>query len=100
MKNPLLNIHNIAKANMTERNGINIPSGYDDFKREYHALRNTIALFDYSHYSKIVIQGSETFEFLDTIVCGGLADVRDEGAIRLMPKQKHTRKEAQCIIKL
>lgn len=81
MKNPLLNIHNIAKANMTERNGINIPSSYDDIKREYHALRNTIALFDYSHYSKIVIQGSEAFEFLDTIVCGGLADVRDEGAI-------------------
>ena len=76
--NGLLELHKQDAQSITSVNGIEVPRQYSDFDKEYLALRNNVALSDYSHYSKLKIEGDEAFDVLDIAVAGDVAEIRDE----------------------
>lgn len=76
--NGLLELHRQHAISLTSVNGIEVPKQYSDFDKEYNALRLNVALSDYSHYSKIKIEGDEAFDVLDFAVAGDVAEIRDE----------------------
>lgn len=71
-------LHEANAKEMVEKNGISVPQSYSDFEKEYYALRKNIALSDYSHYTKIKLEGDEAFDLLDFAVAGDVAEIRDE----------------------
>ncbi|EAT12721.1 aminomethyl transferase family protein [Bermanella marisrubri] len=71
-------IHANQAKKMVEVNGISVPYAYSDFDKEYKALRENIVLSDYSHYSKVKVEGDEAFDLLDLVVAGDVAEIRDE----------------------
>jgi glycine cleavage system aminomethyltransferase T len=77
----LTEIHRNGGARMGERNGRAIPFAYDDADISYSALRKTVALADYSHGSRVMIEGSQAFDFVDYIVSGDVGAMRDQQAI-------------------
>jgi len=74
-------LHDGNAKEMTEKNGISVPQSYSDFDKEYYALRKNIALSDYSHYSKVKLEGDEAFDLLDYAVAGDVAEIRDEQSL-------------------
>ncbi|MFY0641583.1 MAG: aminomethyltransferase family protein [Bermanella sp.] len=74
----LLALHNEQAKSIIEKNGIEVPNQYSDLDKEYYALRHNVALSDYSHYSKLKIEGDEAFDVLDIAVAGDVAEIRDE----------------------
>jgi len=76
--NGLLKLHNEDAINLTNVNGIDVPNQYSEHEKEYHALRHNVTLSDYSHYSKIKLEGDEAFDVLDIAVAGDVAEIRDE----------------------
>jgi aminomethyltransferase len=76
--NGLLALHKEQAKKVIEVNGIEVPSQYSDLDKEYYALRHNVALSDYSHYSKLKIEGDEAFDVLDIAVAGDVAEIRDE----------------------
>lgn len=66
---------------MGERNGIAVPLNFGDAEAAYTALRGHVSVADYSHYTKIKIDGEEAFDFLDFAVAGDVAEIRDEQAL-------------------
>lgn len=77
----LLELHKKNNAQMGERNGIAVPLNFGDSEAAYTALRGHISVADYSHYTKIKIEGDEAFDFLDFAVAGDVAEIRDEQAL-------------------
>ncbi|MEQ9364123.1 MAG: aminomethyltransferase family protein, partial [Leptospirales bacterium] len=77
----LLELHKKNNANLGERNGITVPLNFGDAEVAYTALRGHISVADYSHYTKIKIEGEEAFDFLDFAVAGDVAEIRDEQAL-------------------
>lgn len=76
--NGLLALHKQYAKNLTSVNGIEVPNQYSDLEQEYTALRHNVALSDYSHYSKLKIEGEEAFDVIDLAVAGDVAEIRDE----------------------
>jgi len=76
--NGLLALHNQQAKNVISVNGIEVPNQYSELDKEYYALRHNVALSDYSHYSKLKIEGDEAFDVLDVSVAGDVAEIRDE----------------------
>jgi aminomethyltransferase len=76
--NGLLALHKEQAKDVTSVNGIEVPKQYSDLDKEYYALRHNVALSDYSHYSKLKIEGDEAFDVLDVAVAGDVAEIRDE----------------------
>lgn len=76
--NGLLALHKEQAKSVTEVNGIEVPNQYSDLDKEYYALRHNVALSDYSHYSKLKLEGDEAFDVLDVAVAGDVAEIRDE----------------------
>jgi len=74
-------LHEANAKEMVEKNGISVPQSYSDFDKEYYALRKNIALSDYSHYTKIKLEGDEAFDLLDFAVAGDVAEIRDEQSL-------------------
>lgn len=81
MDNPLSNIHKAEGVSLVERNGITIPLAHGSPGEEYGALRKTVVILDYSHYTKVAIGGADAFECMDRILTARLGDARDESAI-------------------
>lgn len=76
--NGLTALHTLHAKNVTSFNGIEVPDQYSDLDKEYNALRHNVALSDYSHYTKLKIEGDEAFDVLDLAVAGDVAEIRDE----------------------
>ncbi|GAA6138077.1 aminomethyltransferase family protein [Arenicella sp. 4NH20-0111] len=76
--NALTALHTLHAKNVTSFNGIEVPDQYSDLDKEYKALRHNVALSDYSHYTKLKIEGDEAFDVLDIAVAGDVAEIRDE----------------------
>ena len=76
--NGLLALHKQHAKELVSVNGIEVPKQYSDLDKEYSALRQNVALSDYSHYSKLKIDGDEAFDVLDLAVAGDVAEIRDE----------------------
>lgn len=77
----LVALHEGQATEMTEKNGISVPQSYAAFDVAYNALRKNIALTDYSHYSKVKLEGDEAFDLLDFAVAGDVAEIRDEQSL-------------------
>jgi|GEM_PF-300184 len=74
-------IHAARGAVMTVRNGKQVPLSIADKVTTYNALRKHFVVVDYSHFTVVDVTGEEVFEFLDGIVSGDLAAVRDGQAL-------------------
>jgi len=81
MNNPLADIHRREGVDLVNKNGISVPLSYGFPDDEYTALRHTAVILDYSHYTKVVISGSDAFDFVDGIITGRLGEVYDENAL-------------------
>ncbi|MCJ8503031.1 aminomethyltransferase family protein [Desulfatitalea alkaliphila] len=77
----LASIHRYRKAVMSERNGITLPASFNNEASAHGALRESILLADYSHFGLLEVSGEDRFDFLDRVVAGDLAYIREEQAL-------------------
>jgi len=75
------NIHAARGAIMTVRNGKQVPLSIADNITANNALRKNLVIVDYSHFAVVDVMGDDAFEFLDAVVAGDLAAVRDGQAL-------------------
>jgi len=78
---PLTEIHRARGAIMGERNGREIPLSIGDAATVHEALRKHVVVVDYSHFAIVEVTGEDAFEYLDAIVAGDLAAIRDGQAL-------------------
>jgi len=74
-------IHRDKDVVMTERNGVRIPASFHNEASAHKALRRSILMADYSHFGILEVSGEDSFEFLDRVVAGDLAYIREEQAL-------------------
>jgi len=74
-------IHASRGAQMTVRNGIEVPLSIAERSSVHEALRKHFIVVDYSHFAIVDVTGESAFEFLDAIVAGDLAAIRDGQAL-------------------
>jgi len=74
-------IHAARGATMTVRNGKQVPLSIADQPAAHAALRQHFVVVDYSHFARVDVSGDDVFEFLDVIVSGDLATLRDGQAL-------------------
>jgi glycine cleavage system aminomethyltransferase T len=74
-------IHAARGAQMTVRNGKEVPASVSDRVTAHGALRRNFVVVDYSHLAIVDVSGDDAFDFLSAIVSGDLAAIRDEQAI-------------------
>ena len=67
MTTPLLDQHRAAGAQLAEYNGCTLPERFSDFDREYHAAKQTVALFDTSWHAILVLTGRDRVKYLHAI---------------------------------
>jgi len=74
-------IHAARGAQMTVRNGVEVPLSIANKAAAHDALRQHVVVVDYSHFAIVDVAGDDAFEFLDAIVSGDLAAIRDGQAL-------------------
>jgi len=79
--NPFTEIHAARGAVMTERNGAQVPLTIAAPAAAHEGLRKHVLVADYSHLAIVEVAGDDAFEFLDAIVAGDLAAIRDGQAL-------------------
>jgi len=79
--NAFTDIHAARGAAMTVRNGRQVPLSIADKDTAHTALRRHFVVVDYSHFAIVEVQGDDAFDFLDTVVSGDLAAIRDGQAL-------------------
>jgi len=79
--NRFAEIHAARGAQMTVRNGVEVPLSIADNAAAHEALRKHFVVVDYSHFAIVDVSGDDAFEFLDAIVSGDLAAIRDGQAL-------------------
>jgi len=79
--NRFADIHAARGAQMTVRNGIEVPLSIAGNAAAHEALRKHFVVVDYSHFAIVDVAGDDAFEFLDAIVSGDLAAIRDGQAL-------------------
>jgi glycine cleavage system T protein (aminomethyltransferase) len=60
--------HQAKGASFEDFFGCEIPSGYGDYEKEYHALRTSVGLRDVSYFAKVRITGRDRQRFLQGMV--------------------------------
>jgi len=79
--NRFAEIHAARGAQMTVRNGREVPLSIAGNAAAHNALRKHFVVVDYSHFAIVDVAGDDAFEFLDAIVSGDLAAIRDGQAL-------------------
>jgi len=79
--NTIADLHAARGAQMTVRNGKNVPLSIAGKAAAHQALRQHCVVVDYSHFAIVDVSGEDAFEFLDAIVSGDLAALRDGQAL-------------------
>lgn len=67
LNTPLTEKHQDLNAKMVEFAGFNMPVYYEGIKREHHAVRNHVGMFDVSHMGEFRITGEGARDFLQYI---------------------------------
>jgi len=79
--NTIAEIHAVRGAKMTVCNGVQVPLSVADKAVAHEALRKHVVVADYSHFAVVEVSGDDAFEYLDAIVAGDLAAIRDGQAL-------------------
>jgi glycine cleavage system aminomethyltransferase T len=65
-----------AGATFRERHGVEVVSHFADRRTEYHAIRDAVALTDFSFVQKFRVPEEKGIDFLDALLAGNVAKIR------------------------
>ena len=74
-RTPLYDWHVAQGAKMTDFAGWSMPIQYTSIVEEHQATRNAVGLFDISHMGRLLIDGPDAGEFLDSLLTRSVADM-------------------------
>ena len=63
-------------VSFSERYGIETVASCSDHRTEYHYIRDTVGLTDFSHMQKFKVPEETGMDFLDTLMAGNVAKIR------------------------
>ncbi|HUJ29923.1 MAG TPA: glycine cleavage T C-terminal barrel domain-containing protein [Candidatus Acidoferrum sp.] len=85
MISPLLDEHRAAKAALGEFAGCLLPESFSDFKSEWRAARDTVALFDTNWHAVTTLSGPDRVRYLNAIVTNNIQSVAEgHGTVALL----------------
>ncbi len=73
---PLRDLLAAQGASFKERYGIEVPTVISDPKKEYHLIRDTVGITDFSFMQKYRISGDTGVDLLDQLFAGNVAKIR------------------------
>ncbi len=75
-RTPLHDLHVEAGATMVNFGEWRMPLRYTGDKKEHHAVREKVGLFDVSHMGEIRVEGKHAFDLLQYVTCNDLSQVK------------------------
>jgi folate-binding protein YgfZ len=85
METPLILPHRDAHARLGEFSGCVLPEGYSDFDREYHAAKQSVALFDTNWSAIVTLAGPDRVRYLNAILSNDIQTLEEgRGALALL----------------
>jgi folate-binding protein YgfZ len=85
METPLIEAHRAARAQLAEWEGCVLPERFSDFEKEYHAARETVALFDTNWHIILALTGRDRVKYLHAITSNNIQALADgSGALALL----------------
>lgn len=75
-KSSLRDIFAAAGASFSERYGIEIVTNVKDHKTEYHYIRDTVGMTDFSHLQMYRVPEDTGLDYLDSVMTGNVAKIR------------------------
>ena len=72
---PLHDLHVASGATMIDFGDWRMPLRYTGDKKEHHAVREQVGLFDVSHMGEIRVEGKHAFDLLQYVTCNDLSQV-------------------------
>ena len=82
---PLLGLHRSSGATIGEYFGTLLPSGFGDFRAEYAALRETVALVDTNFRAFFSFTGSDRQRYVNAVLTSNVRDLKPgQGTVGLL----------------
>jgi len=76
---PLRAVHEASGAQFEVSHGWNLPKAYERGPgAEYDALRNTAAITERTHYSRLLVTGSDAVDVLDAVLFGHVRELEED----------------------
>ena len=75
LKTPLYEQHKALDARIVDFGGWALPVNYSSQVEEHHAVRKNVGMFDVSHMTVSDITGSDTVDFLSTLLANDIAKI-------------------------
>lgn len=85
-------------ASFVERYGVEIVEKINDKEKEYHFIRDTVGLTDFSHVQKFRVPEETGLDFLDSLVAGNVARVRFGRVLHTFLSDENGELLADCYI--
>lgn len=64
---PFYNIHKKLDAKLIDFGGFDMPVQYESIRKEHHAVRNSVGIFDVSHMGEFYVHGPQALELVQHV---------------------------------
>ena len=85
LETPLLDLHRVSRAEISEYFGTLLPSRFGDFKAEYRAARDAVALADTNFRAFFSFSGPDRHRYLNAVLTSNVRDLKPgQGTLGLL----------------
>lgn len=66
-KTPFYDLHKEAGAKLIDFSGFDMPVQYESIRKEHHAVRNDVGMFDVSHMGEFIVEGPGALDLIQFV---------------------------------